>query len=83
MLHLREALIQTGWGDLIGGCEGLLSPANPPKEAIEAPPAAGQPGGERADQCSFTATPGPGRSAPLCPGAAPEADIRPGRAPGR
>jgi hypothetical protein len=36
MLHLREALIQTGWGDLIGGCEGLLIPANPPKEAIEA-----------------------------------------------
>jgi hypothetical protein len=36
ILHLREALIQTGWGDLIGGCEGLLIPANPPKEAIEA-----------------------------------------------
>ncbi len=27
-LHLREALIQTGWGDLISGCEGLLIPAN-------------------------------------------------------
>jgi hypothetical protein len=36
MLHLREALFQTGWGDLIGGCEGLLIPANLPKEAIEA-----------------------------------------------
>jgi hypothetical protein len=36
MLHLREALIQTGWGDLIGGCEGLHIAANPPKEAIKA-----------------------------------------------
>jgi hypothetical protein len=33
--EVREALIQAGRGDLIGGCEGLI-PANPPKEAIEA-----------------------------------------------
>ncbi|MCI0700271.1 MAG: DUF3362 domain-containing protein, partial [Planctomycetia bacterium] len=33
--EVREALIQAGRGDLIGGCEGLI-PANPPKAAIEA-----------------------------------------------
>ncbi len=33
--EVREALIQAGRGDLIGGCEGLI-PASPPKEAIEA-----------------------------------------------
>jgi hypothetical protein len=33
--EVREALLQTGRGDLIGGCEGLI-PAQPPKEAIEA-----------------------------------------------
>ncbi len=32
---VREALIQAGRSDLIGGCEGLI-PANPPKEALEA-----------------------------------------------
>jgi hypothetical protein len=32
---VREALIQAGRADLIGGCDGLI-PANPPKEAIEA-----------------------------------------------
>jgi len=32
---VREALIQAGRQDLIGGCEGLI-PAQPPKEAIEA-----------------------------------------------
>jgi hypothetical protein len=32
---VREALIQAGRSDLIGGCDGLI-PANPPKEAIEA-----------------------------------------------
>ena len=32
---VREALIEAGRQDLIGGCEGLI-PANPPKEAIEA-----------------------------------------------
>jgi len=32
---VREALVQAGRTDLIGGCEGLI-PANPPKEAIEA-----------------------------------------------
>jgi hypothetical protein len=33
--HVREALIQAGRADLIGGCDGLI-PAQPPKEAIEA-----------------------------------------------
>jgi hypothetical protein len=33
--EVREALIRAGRGDLIGGCEGLIS-ANPPREAIEA-----------------------------------------------
>jgi uncharacterized radical SAM protein YgiQ len=33
--EVREALIEAGRGDLIGGCEGLI-PAQPPKEAIEA-----------------------------------------------
>jgi uncharacterized radical SAM protein YgiQ len=33
--EVREALIQAGRADLVGGCEGLI-PANPPKEAIEA-----------------------------------------------
>jgi hypothetical protein len=33
--EVREALIQAGRSDLIGGCEGLI-PAQPPKEAIEA-----------------------------------------------
>jgi hypothetical protein len=32
---VREALIEAGRADLIGGCEGLI-PTNPPKEAIEA-----------------------------------------------
>src|SRR6476620_2172692 len=32
---VREALIQAGRQDLIGGCEGLI-PTNPPKEALEA-----------------------------------------------
>jgi hypothetical protein len=32
---VREALIEAGRSDLIGGCDGLI-PANPPKEAIEA-----------------------------------------------
>ena len=32
---VRDALIEAGRADLIGGCEGLI-PANPPKEAIEA-----------------------------------------------
>jgi Domain of unknown function (DUF3362) len=32
--EVREALIQAGRGDLIGGCEGLI-PVNPPKDAIE------------------------------------------------
>ena len=33
--EVREALIQAGRSDLIGGYEGLI-PANPPREAIEA-----------------------------------------------
>src|SRR5262245_7065482 len=33
--EVREALIEAGRADLIGGCEGLI-PANPPKEALEA-----------------------------------------------
>jgi uncharacterized radical SAM protein YgiQ len=33
--EVREALIQAGRSDLIGGCDGLI-PAQPPKEAIEA-----------------------------------------------
>lgn len=32
---VRQALIESGRGDLIGGCDGLI-PANPPKEAVEA-----------------------------------------------
>ena len=32
---VREALIEAGRSDLIGGCEGLI-PAQPPKEALEA-----------------------------------------------
>jgi uncharacterized radical SAM protein YgiQ len=32
---VREALIQAGRADLIGGCEGLI-PAQPPREALEA-----------------------------------------------
>jgi hypothetical protein len=31
---VREALLEAGRADLIGGCEGLI-PANPPKEALE------------------------------------------------
>jgi hypothetical protein len=33
--EVREALIQAGRTDLIGGCEGLIA-GQPPKEAIEA-----------------------------------------------
>ena len=33
--EVREALVQAGRADLIGGYEGLI-PANPPREAIEA-----------------------------------------------
>jgi hypothetical protein len=33
--EVREALLQAGRGDLIGGCDGLI-PANPPREAVEA-----------------------------------------------
>ena len=32
--EVREALVQAGRGDLIGGCEGLIPP-QPPKEALE------------------------------------------------
>lgn len=32
---VRQALIEAGRGDLIGGCDGLI-PANPPKEALDA-----------------------------------------------
>jgi hypothetical protein len=32
---VRDALIQAGRADLIGGCDGLI-PANAPQEAIEA-----------------------------------------------
>lgn len=32
---VREALIQAGRADLIGGCDGLI-PSNPPQEALEA-----------------------------------------------
>ncbi|HEY1190274.1 MAG TPA: DUF3362 domain-containing protein, partial [Gemmata sp.] len=32
---VREALIQAGRADLIGGCDGLI-PAQPPKEALDA-----------------------------------------------
>jgi hypothetical protein len=32
---VREALLQAGRQDLIGGCEGLI-PTNPPQEALEA-----------------------------------------------
>ena len=31
---VRDALIQAGRGDLIGGCDGLI-PAQPPQEAID------------------------------------------------
>jgi hypothetical protein len=31
---VREALLEAGRQDLIGGCEGLI-PAQPPKEALE------------------------------------------------
>jgi uncharacterized radical SAM protein YgiQ len=41
---VREALIQAGRTDLIGGCEGLI-PAQPPKEAIEARRRAANSGG--------------------------------------
>jgi hypothetical protein len=43
--EVREALIEAGHGDLIGGCEGLIS-AQPPKEAIEKR-RGGEPGGIR------------------------------------
>jgi uncharacterized radical SAM protein YgiQ len=33
--EVRQALIDAGRGDLIGGCDGLI-PANPPKEALDA-----------------------------------------------
>ena len=33
--EVRDALIQAGWGDLIGGCGGLI-PDQPPQAAIEA-----------------------------------------------
>jgi hypothetical protein len=33
--EVREALIEAGRPDLIGGCDGLI-PANPPEEAVEA-----------------------------------------------
>ena len=32
---VREALVEAGRQDLVGGCDGLI-PAQPPKEAIEA-----------------------------------------------
>lgn len=32
---VREALLEAGRADLIGGCEGLI-PAQPPKEALDA-----------------------------------------------
>jgi radical SAM superfamily enzyme YgiQ (UPF0313 family) len=33
--EVRQALVESGRADLIGGCDGLI-PANPPKEALEA-----------------------------------------------
>jgi hypothetical protein len=59
--EVREALVQAGRDDLIGGCDGLI-PSNPPKEALAAKkrrgsdadhyhtvanPAKGEPPGER------------------------------------
>jgi radical SAM superfamily enzyme YgiQ (UPF0313 family) len=72
---VREALIEAGRADLIGGCEGLI-PANPPKEAIEARrrPANGAVSGD--DHCHTVANPAKGEK----PG---ERGLNKGYRPGR
>jgi uncharacterized radical SAM protein YgiQ len=56
--EVRQALIEAGRADLIGGCDGLI-PANPPREAIEARRRQANPGGDH-----YHAVPNPGPAKP-------------------
>jgi hypothetical protein len=71
---VREALIEAGRQDLIGGCEGLI-PANPPKEAIEA---RRRQANETGDHYHTVANPAKGEDAGER-GAAKSTGYRPGR----
>jgi hypothetical protein len=78
---VRDALIQAGRADLIGGCDGLI-PAHPPKEAIEARrrQANRAGGGDDADHYHTVANPATGEQ----PGERGTAPVRPtGYRPGR
>ncbi len=77
---VREALIEAGRSDLVGGCQGLI-PAQPPKEAIEtrrrqANRAVGE--GEDGDHYHTVANPARGEKAGER-AAGPATGYRPGR----
>ena len=74
--EVREALIQGGRADLIGGCDGLI-PANPPKEAIEARRKQANAPGDH-----YHAVPNPAKPKGYPPGrASPSRRHKPGRGP--
>jgi hypothetical protein len=75
---VREALIQAGRADLIGGCDGLI-PSNSPKEAIEARrPQANRPPHEVGDHCHTVANPSRGEKQGERGANPPKTGYRPG-----
>src|SRR5438045_6433857 len=74
---VREALIQAGRADLIGGCEGLI-PANPPKEAIEARRKAANKAAQGDDDHYHTVA-NPAKGEPAGEKGLPNKGYRPGR----
>jgi uncharacterized radical SAM protein YgiQ len=78
--EVREALIEAGRADLIGGCEGLI-PANPPKEAIEARRRQAN-AATRGDHYHAVPTPAPEKPKGYRPGRASQSRRnKPGRGP--
>ncbi len=76
---VREALIQAGRADLIGGCDGLI-PSNPPKEAIEARrQQANRPSHEVDDHYHTVANPSRGEKPGERGAKPPKTGYRPGR----
>ncbi|MFO0824030.1 MAG: YgiQ family radical SAM protein [Gemmataceae bacterium] len=75
---VREALIQAGRADLIGGCEGLI-PANPPKEAIEARRRAANRAGSDNDSDHYHTVANPAKGEQPGERGLPNKGYRPGR----